>query len=99
MNSFKKQLILVYLFIAIALCCCSNNNVAAATDSSNESEDDGENLKGTANKLVAQAREQYEALPDHGKFASGAVIGFGTSRLAVKSVEKIVKIGGAAFVA
>jgi hypothetical protein len=38
-------------------------------------------------KWVAQAREQYEQLPDEGKFSTGAFVGFGASKMVVKSGE------------
>ena len=44
-------------------------------------------------------KEKYDDLPDNGKFATGAVAGFGVSRLAIKSATGVVKIAGAAFVA
>ena len=48
---------------------------------------------------VSQARTQYDNLPDQGKFATGAVVGYTTSKLAVRSAVKFVKIAGATFVA
>ena len=44
-------------------------------------------------------KEKYDELPDNGKFATGAVAGFGVSRIAIKSATGVVKIAGAAFVA
>ena len=95
MISFKKQLkTLVYLFILIAFCCCSNNNVDAT-----DTNEGGRDPKEIANELFSQARDQYDALPDGGKFASAALVGFGISKLAVNSAMKIVKIAAVAFVA
>ena len=91
MNSLKKQLIPVLLFIYITFCC--PNIVDASSD---KNEDDRKEI---IQKWVSSAREQYEALPDQGKFATGAVIGYSTSKLAVNSAVKFVKIAGAAFVA
>ena len=44
-------------------------------------------------------KEKYDDLPENGKFATGAIAGFGVSRVAIKSATKVVKIAGAAFVA
>lgn len=38
-------------------------------------------------------------MPDKGKFATGAVVGFGASRIAIKSAVGVVKVAGAAFIA
>lgn len=48
---------------------------------------------------VHAARQQYENLPDQGKFATGAVVGYTTSKIAVRSAVRFVKIAGATFVA
>ena len=50
-------------------------------------------------KWAKNARNQYDKLPDQGKFATGAVVGYTTSKVVVKSAVKFVKIAGAAFVA
>mmetsp|Transcript_22798 Transcript_22798/g.63603 ORF Transcript_22798/g.63603 Transcript_22798/m.63603 type:complete len:160 (-) Transcript_22798:1476-1955(-) len=44
-------------------------------------------------------KEKYDGLPESGKFATGAAIGFGGSRVAVNSAVGVVKFAGAAFVA
>jgi hypothetical protein len=38
-------------------------------------------------KWYQQAKENYENLPDTGKFATGAVCGYGASKLVVNSGE------------
>ena len=55
-------------------------------------------LKGQVNSLVKSLRSKYDGLPQSGKFATGAAVGFGTSRVAVKGAVSFVKIAGAAFV-
>ena len=91
MNSLKKKLIPVLLFIFITFCC---PNIVDASSERNENDP-----KEIAQKWVLRAREQYEGLTDQGKFATGAVVGFTSSKLAVNSAVKFVKIAGAAFVA
>jgi hypothetical protein len=49
--------------------------------------------------LFSYLRQKYDALPENGKFASGAAIGFGASRVAIKSAVGVVKVAGAAFIA
>eukprot|EP00980_Cylindrotheca_fusiformis_P030800 scaffold25436_cov127-Cylindrotheca_fusiformis.AAC.8 len=44
-------------------------------------------------------KQKYEELPESGKFATGAVAGFGVSRVALNSAVTVVKCAGAAFVA
>ena len=50
-------------------------------------------------QYLKQLREKYEAMPDQGKFVTGAVVGFGGSKLVTKSAVAVVKVAGAAFVA
>ena len=49
--------------------------------------------------LLTYLRQKYDDLPEKGKFATGAVAGFGVSRVAIKSAVGVVKVAGAAFVA
>jgi hypothetical protein len=61
--------------------------------------DDHKGNQSGLKKWTKQAREQYEQLPEQGKFATGAIAGFGASKLVVNSAVKFVKIAGAAFIA
>lgn len=98
MNYSKNQLIRIFLFIVFTLCySCSKNNVVDATGSNRNN--DEEDPKKIVERWISQARNQYKALPDQGKFATGAVVGFGASKIAVNSAVKFVKIAGAAFIA
>ena len=54
---------------------------------------------GSLPQYLKQLREKYEAMPDQGKFVTGAVVGFGGSKLVTKSAVAVVKVAGAAFVA
>ena len=49
--------------------------------------------------LYDYLKQKYDDLPDNGKLATGAVAGFGVSRVAIKSAVTVVKVAGAAFVA
>ena len=53
----------------------------------------------TFQEYLGQLRAKYDALPETGKFATGAFLGFGGSRIAVNSAVGVVKIAGAAFIA
>jgi hypothetical protein len=53
----------------------------------------------TVKKFWGYLRGKYDALPEKGKFATGAALGFGGSRLAVNSAVGVVKLGGAVFIA
>lgn len=44
-------------------------------------------------------KQKYDDLPENGKLATGAVAGYGVSRVAIKSAVTVVKVAGAAFVA
>lgn len=44
-------------------------------------------------------KQKYDELPENGKLATGAVAGYGMSRVAIKSAVTVVKVAGAAFVA
>lgn len=50
-------------------------------------------------QYLKQLREKYDDLPDQGKFVTGAVIGYGSSKFVTKSAVTVVKFAGAAFVA
>lgn len=90
MNSLKGNLIPILLFFFFTFCCPTIANATGTTEN-----DPTEIMQ----KWVVTARQQYDKLPDQGKFATGAVVGFTTSKLAVRSAVKFVKIAGAAFVA
>lgn len=49
--------------------------------------------------LLKYLRTKYDTLPTKGKFAAGAAVGFGTSRIVIKSAVGVVKVAGAAFIA
>ncbi|MGK3749514.1 MAG: hypothetical protein ACI8RD_001809 [Bacillariaceae sp.] len=105
MNLSKNQLIRILLFIFVTLCSNNNNFVVvvdattASSGSSSSRNNDEDDPKKVVEKWISQAREQYKALPDQGRFASGAVVGFGASKIAVNSAVKFVKLAGAAFIA
>jgi hypothetical protein len=100
MNFSKNQLTRILLFVFATICLNSNNvAVVDATASSSSSRNNDDDPKKIVEKWILQAREQYKALPDQGKFCSGAVVGFGASKIAVNSAVKFVKLAGAAFIA
>ena len=49
--------------------------------------------------MFSYLRAKYDDLPEKGKFATGAAVGFGGSRVAIKSAVSVVKVAGAAFIA
>jgi hypothetical protein len=55
--------------------------------------------RNTVKEFLGQLRAKYDALPETGKFATGAFIGFSGSRIVVNSAVGVVKIAGAAFIA
>lgn len=71
--------------------CCPSTSKAAGTIENDPTE--------TLQNWLSTARNKYDTLPEQGKFATGAVIGFTTSKIAVRSAVKFVKIAGATFVA
>ena len=56
-------------------------------------------VKADSENVLSYLREKYDDLPEKGKFATGAVVGFGASRIAIKSAVGVVKVAGAAFIA
>lgn len=52
-----------------------------------------------SNSILSHLRQKYDELPEKGKFAAGALVGFSGSRIAIKSAVTVVKVAGAAFVA
>lgn len=51
-----------------------------------------------ARDMLSSLKESYDNLPDAGKFATGAVAGFGVTRFTVNKVVTVVKLAGAAFI-
>ena len=103
MNFSKYQLIRI-VFLIFATICFNSNNLAvvdatASSSSSSSTNNDDDDPRKIVEKWIAQAREQYQTLPDQGKFCTGAVVGFGASKIAVNSAVKFVKLAGAAFIA
>ena len=98
MNFSKYQLIRI-VFLIFATICFNSNNLAVASSSSSSTNNDDDDPRKIVEKWIAQAREQYQTLPDQGKFCTGAVVGFGASKIAVNSAVKFVKLAGAAFIA
>ncbi|KAG7337080.1 hypothetical protein IV203_008176 [Nitzschia inconspicua] len=80
----------VTLFVIATTILCLICVVRAASD---------DDTFGDVKKWYNQAKESYENLPDQGKFATGAVCGFGASKVVVNSAVKFVKLAGAAFIA
>jgi hypothetical protein len=72
----RRSIIVALLFVIITLWCFSSTVKAGDGDTDSD-----------VNKLYKQAKENYENLPDHGKFATGAVCGYGASKLVVNSGE------------
>jgi hypothetical protein len=64
----------LWLFVIITLLCLSSTVNAFDDDTAS-----------SVKKWYQQAKENYENLPDHGKFATGAVCGYGASKLVVNS--------------
>ena len=89
MHSFKGKLIPFLLLVVLTF--CSPRTVKASTLENDPTE--------ILQKWLNTARDQYDNLPEQGKFATGAVVGFTTSKIAVNSAVKLVKIAGATFVA
>jgi hypothetical protein len=53
---------------------------------------------GDSTSVAQYLRDKYDELPEKGKFVAGAAVGFGVSRVAVKSAVGVVKVAGAAYV-
>ena len=52
-----------------------------------------------ARGILDSLKESYDDLPEAGKFATGAVAGFGVTRFTVNKVVGVIKLAGAAFIA
>jgi len=51
-----------------------------------------------ARGILDSLKDSYDELPEAGKFATGAVAGFGVTRFTVNKVVTVVKLAGAAFI-
>lgn len=60
---------------------------------------DGKAAEGPFQGTYDYLKQKYDDLPENGKLATGAVAGYGMSRVAIKSAVTVVKVAGAAFVA
>jgi N12 class adenine-specific DNA methylase len=94
MISLQKLRFLLVVSMTILL-----NNSSVMMTFANEDNESKNSNQNTLKKWASQAREQYDQLPEQGKFATGAIAGFGASKLVVNSAVKFVKIAGAAFIA
>jgi hypothetical protein len=79
-------------FLAFTILSLASSSYAQKTTTKKQKED-------IVQSYMEQLRDQYEKLPDQGKFATGSVVGFGASKMVVKSAVTFVKVAGAAFVA
>ncbi len=71
----------------IVVFLCSVQTMARADDA-----------KDSGGNIVDSLKAAYDDLPPRGKLAVGAVAGFATSRVAVKTAVGAVKLAGAAFI-
>jgi hypothetical protein len=83
----KSRGVLATLLLLLTLCLS-----AAVVVNAQDEESDPRNW-------FKQVKKNYDNLPDQGKFATGAICGFGASKLVVNSAVKFVKLAGAAFIA
>lgn len=51
-----------------------------------------------ARGVLESLKDTYEELPDAGKFATGAIAGFGVTRFTVNKVVTVAKLAGAVFI-
>ena len=72
------------LTLIVSVLLCSGSVFAAQEDGSG---------------VLDTLKKSYDELPEAGKFATGAVAGFGVTRFTVNKVVSVVKIAGAAFIA
>jgi len=86
--NFSMRKLVALLLLGVVTFCCPTTTSASENDPTD-----------IVQGWISSARNQYDKLPDQGKFATGAVLGFTTSKVAVRSAVKFVKIAGAAFVA
>lgn len=49
--------------------------------------------------VFSYLKEKYDEMPEKGRFAAGAVVGFVGSRVAIKSAVSVIKVAGAAYIA
>jgi hypothetical protein len=74
------------VILMIVVLCSMQTMVQADDDRSNK---DG---------IVQSLKKLYGDLPPHGKMATGAFVGFASSRVAVKTAVGGLKMAGAAFI-
>jgi hypothetical protein len=52
----------------------------------------------TDDNPVAFLKKKYDNLPDTGKFAVGAAVGYSGSRLVVRTAVGVIKVAGVTFI-
>ena len=60
---------------------------------------ESDDIKSPIESITVPLKQQFDALPPKGKFATGAFVGFAATRVAIKTTTGILKIAGATFVA
>jgi hypothetical protein len=101
-----RRLLLALLFVAEFLGESSTTGmrlVAAAKESSSNSSNKGQKKKtsdGTSsiNGPFSALHNRYQELSPKGRAIAGATVGFVGSRLALRTVTRVVKFGAAAFI-
>lgn len=99
---FKTIRFYQFFLIAFTISCCFENSAvvdARASSKTNRNNNEVNDLKVFVENWIARVRDQYDAFPDKGKLVTGFSVGFGTSKLVVRSAVKFVKLAGAVFVA
>lgn len=77
------------MLLSKKLLCLLFTLLSLAVSSKGEEIDDGP---------FSTLRAKYETLSPKGKMAAGATVGFVGSRLALKTVTKVAKLGAAVFI-
>ena len=85
------RLSLLFLICSVAISRTGSSVLVCAQES--------DDIKSPIESITVPLKQQFDALPPKGKFATGAFVGFAATRVAIKTTTGILKIAGATFVA
>jgi hypothetical protein len=98
-HSIKYILISFFLFLNQIHHQSHTNAVAIIQTSSSSVLDEATDIiQNTAGQALEHVKSKYNQLPPKGKFATGAICGFTSSKIIVKQTMRTVKFAGAAFI-
>mmetsp|Transcript_15292 Transcript_15292/g.21817 ORF Transcript_15292/g.21817 Transcript_15292/m.21817 type:complete len:187 (+) Transcript_15292:91-651(+) len=95
-NNNRDHCLVLFLCLVLALIIPSSHGVSVSPPPALV-QDTVESIRESLGNALKPVKVKYDSLPPKGKFATSAVIGFVSSKAAVGTTVKVLKIAGATF--